>query len=362
MYLLMKKIIILLSLLIILSSCFWDSDEVKKAKQDLWVIKITNIVEQDSILDKQEDIKVLEQSWDPRIKITQVSGEKLLELDPLDYKDFKSGYAKISWKTLGQVDKIIVSFSNNESDFPSDWFTLKKFKGWDTTFEYNASSKWKVLDFWVNKYRFIAYSWNEKSILELLVVVSEDDKRVLENNGNLSQFEDNKNKELINDNKWDEDSSNNELFEINILPKGWDYGDIVKLWEKSFTYSDIKWLEVNQEKFWNITCDKNEETGKYFVTELLSEKQKSWYYWNTCRDIIKWKWISFFVTRLEWDNYVYEKHYIDTQHGLYWIYELERWDGATSENLSDKNKELKATNGDFESLSVVDSLFRQITK
>lgn len=358
----MKKIILLLVTSLLLTSCIGDSDEVKKAKQDLGVIKTTEIVQEDSILNESEDIEVSKESWDPRIKITQISGEKLLELNALDYKDFKSGYSKISGRTLGQVDKIIVSFSNDESEFPSDWFTLKKFKGGDSEFEYNASSKFKVLDFGVNKYRFVAYSWNERSVLELLVVVSENDKRILDNNGDLSDFEQQTEEQKDNEKDSNEDSWIHEEFEANNLPKWWDYGDVIKLWENSFTYSDIKWLEINKEKLWNVNCGKDEETEKYFVTELLSEKQKSWYYWNTCRDIIKGKWISFFVTRLEGEKYIYEKHYLDTNHGLYWTYELERWEGATSENLSDKNKELKATNDDFESLSVVDSLFRQITK
>ncbi len=358
----MKKVVLLLLVSMLLTSCFGDSDEVKKAKQDLGVIKTEKIINDDTSWEEQEDVIVSEELGDPRIQIIQVSGEKLLRLDTLDYKDFKNWYAKITWKTLWQVDKIIVSFSNDESDFPSDWFTLKKFKAWDKNFEYNASSKFKVLDFGINKYRFIAYSWAEKSILELLVVVSENDKRILENNGDLSEFEQQKDEEEKSEEKLNEDTWIHEEFEASNLPKWWDYGDIIKLWEDSFTYSDIKWLEISKEKLWNVNCWKDEDTSTYFVTELLAEKQKSWYYWNTCRDIIKWKWISFFVTRLEWNNYVYEKHYLDTNHWLYWIYELERWEGATSENLSDKNKELKVKNGDFESLSVVNSLFKKIIK
>jgi len=62
MYLVMKKIILLLVTSLLLTSCIGDSDEVKKAKQDLGVIKTTEIVQEDSILNESEDIEVSKES------------------------------------------------------------------------------------------------------------------------------------------------------------------------------------------------------------------------------------------------------------------------------------------------------------
>ena len=370
----MKKVIWVLLLTFLLSSCWWDSDEVTRAKQEMWVIAwwTTNVedevvsVEPDS--DENDDVeKVIEVptmwdlmniTWDPRIKVTQISGEKLLDLWDLNYDEFKAGHSKISWTALAGVDKIVVSFSNDESDFPSDAFTLQKFKSWDTSFEYNANTKFKVLDFGVNQYRFVAYSGDEKSILELLVVVSKDDKRVLENNGDLSDYNEEVD-EPVEPAESDVSVSGVD-FDESSLPVEAAYGNIVKLWENSFTYSDIKGLEINKDEFWVIGCWKNPNTDKFYVTELLGEKQNSWYYWNTCTDIVKDKWISFFVTRLDGWEYVYEKHYLDTNHGLYWVYELTRWEWATSSNLIDTNKELKLTNWDYSSLGIVDELFKKV--
>jgi hypothetical protein len=84
----------------------------------------------------------------------------------------------------------------------------------------------------------------------------------------------------------------------------------------------------------------------------------SWYYWNTCRDIVKDKGIKFNVIRLQGDDYVYERHYIDFVHGFYGVYELETGTGVTSENIADKNNELKLR--EFPSLDIVDDLIKDI--
>ncbi len=364
----MKKIAIILFFGFLLTSCFWDSDEVIKAKQDLGVIQWTSIEE--SVENNEGSIAIptmwdlMDIKGDPRIKITQISGEKLLELWDLDYDEFKTWYSKITGTTLGQVDKIIVSFSNEESEFPSDWFTLKKFKGWDTTFEYNASSKFKVLDFGVNQYRFVAYSGTQKSILELLVVVSEDDKRVLEWNASVWDYE-----ESVENVTTQEDTEENVYEELadGDLPKGWDFWDIVKLWGSSFTYSDIKGLEINTVTDTSIDC--SDIDG---VTSYIKENIAKWPYWNTCRSILKENWVYLYVTKMDQNEYVYEKHYIDPKHWLHWSFELERGELYSTEDelsvterdslLWDKNKELKSKNDDFTQQSITDSLFKKIAQ
>lgn len=355
----MKKITLLLFLTLFLSSCFWDSKEVIKAKQDLGIIENTpsfDLVEKNKE-EKSEDLS--NKSDDPRISIKQISGDKILELDKLNYDDFKKWNFKITWKTLWFVSKIKVDFSNENSNYPNDEYILWKFKSWWKKFEYNAYSKYKVLDFWLNKYVFTAFTKKWESILELKVLVSVNDDEYIDWNkdesqqGGSSSLKETTTDKLI----WDE---NNLVF--TELPEWWDFGNVVKLWEKSFTYSDIKWFEVKKEKIETINCGKNEETDTYFLTEFLKNRQNSWYYWNTCRDLIKGKWISFYVIRLEWDNYFYEKHYIDFVHWFYWIYEIEKWQWVTKDNISNKNKELKELNKTFKKTEIVDNLFKKIIK
>ncbi len=363
----MKKILLAIIIITLLSSCGWDSDDVLKAKQNLGIIE-RDIEEEPEISgNKWEDIDEWENesSSQKRIDIVQLSWEKLLELDELNYSDFKAGYAKITGKTLWSVDSIKVDFSNADSDAPNDWFTLKKFKSGDSTFEYNANSKFKVLDFWTNVYTFTALSSWEKSVLQLRVIVSEDDDQYLDELNNwekvIEDKDDEINKEEDKKEEEEEDTTVHTEFDASKLPSWWDYGTVQKLWGTSFTYSDLKWLEIQEATLWTVSCGKN-SAGEYYITNFLWKRQKSWYYWNTCRPIENGKWISFFVTRLQWDKYIYEKHYLDTNHGLYGTYELDSWTWATSSNLNSFNKTLKAKNAQFESVGVVDSLFQKIVK
>ncbi len=86
----------------------------------------------------------------------------------------------------------------------------------------------------------------------------------------------------------------------------------------------------------------------------------SWYYWNTCRDIVKDYGIKFNVLRLDGEKYIYERHYIDAKHGLYATYELETGTGISKENIAEKNTEFKTR--EFLSLEVVDDLMKDIVK
>ncbi len=378
----------------LLSSCFGESDEITQAKQELWVIESpttdTNITVSDTDtnnIDTSSDdtdstetvssndinntdsletsaseekntntemakhIAYIEEQW--RIQVQHISWEKLLELWKLNYNDFKKWNVKILWKTLWDVSQIVVEFSNNDSDYPNDSFTLKKFQSWDPSFEYNAVSRFKNLDFGLNTYTFTAtHSWWE-SQLELLVMVSENDNITI--SGEKNTDAQSTKPQII---------GGTESISTADLPSGWSYGNIINISETSFTYSDIKWLEIQSWKSGNLTlnCSKNEMSEKYYVTEFLAETQKSWYYWNTCREISNKKWTSFFVTRLDGDEYVYEKHYLDASKWLYGVYELERWSDATSSNLNEINKQLKAKNETFTSLTVVNELFRNIVQ
>jgi len=358
----MKKILIFL-LVALISSCsiLWESEKVKKAKEELWIktntpsFDITNNSSnqtQEKNEEKKDDL-----SDDPRISIKHISWDKVLQFDKLNYFDFKKWYAKIKWKTLSYVSKIEVDFSNPDSPYPNDEFTLKRFKAGWKTFEYNANSKYKVLDFWLNKYTIKAFTKSWVSITEIKVLVSENDDKYLDwtkNDLNSQKEPETTTSKLI----WDE---NNVVFAD--LPEWWDFWNVIKLWEKSFTYSDIKWLEIKKQQFEKIDCSKDEENNTYYVTEFLKKRLNNWYYWNTCRDIIKWDWISFYVLRLDGDNnYIYEKHYLDFRHWFYWVYELDKWTWIDKYNISEKNKEFKEKNNNFTQVWVVDNLFKKIIK
>ena len=73
----------------------------------------------------------------------------------------------------------------------------------------------------------------------------------------------------------------------------------------------------------------------------------TWYYWNTCRPSDNW--IGFYLVRLDWKNYVYEKYNIaNTWEST--IKELEK--GTSNEDTKDtiesRNNELKLRNSEFE--------------
>lgn len=147
------------------------------------------------------------------------------------------------------------------------------------------------------------------------------------------------------------DENTSELYQK--LPTSALYGDPLRISETSFTYSGVKGLEIRENIFpTEMTCEG--------ITDYLSETLNSWYYWNTCRDIIKDKWIKFNVLRLEWENYIYERHYFDFVHGLYGVMELERGLGITSDMLPEQNKAFSEK--EFPVLEVVDELIRDIVK
>jgi hypothetical protein len=98
------------------------------------------------------------------------------------------------------------------------------------------------------------------------------------------------------------------------------------------------------------------------ITSILADRIKSWFFWNTCRPIKDKEWISFFVITLDWENYIYQKHYYLPYRWLYWIQELEAWTWVTSKNIKEKNKELKEKNNNFGILKITDELFKEILK
>ncbi len=333
----MKKIIILALLTFLLSSCLSNPKDVEQAKKDLWVIESSSSeVDEWSNIIATEDFQLDEKK---DIELNYLDQNKFIELDEINYDNFLKWSAKITWKTLTNVDKIDVLFSNKESGLPDDPFTLKQFKSGDSSFSYNASRKYDVIWDWENKYIFTAYSWNEKSSLELIIRIPKGEELTFSWTTESWSLEA---KDIIIDIKEVE----KKLGENN------EFGYIQKISDTSFTYSDIKWLEIKQKESLNVTCEN--------ITEFLSSNLKTYFYWNTCRDIVDGKWISVYVVRLSNENYIYEKHYINSSENLYWVYEIEKWIWVTKENLADKNNELKAKNEWNVWITVTDNLFRKI--
>ena len=264
------------------------------------------------------------------------------------------------------VQSITVEFSNLSSNFNNDSYDLQEFKDWDTSFEYNASPKFEVLDAWENTYLFTASTREWDSITELTII---------------SQWWESSDEEKISWEAQEEVTQNWSITDVD-FPK-WDFWEVIISNSTTAYYSDIKWLEIKKEANLSAvscaTVEKEievevESTGtgadevstetqtetSYILTDYLVEKY-GFVYWNTCRPLVNTDfWVSFFVVRLEWDDYLYEKHYIDYKNGLHGILELETGTWVTRENMSEKNTEFRDKS--FPILSVSDSLFQTIIR
>jgi len=64
------------------------------------------------------------------------------------------------------------------------------------------------------------------------------------------------------------------------------------------------------------------------LTDYLSDNINTWFYWNTCRDLIKDKAITFYVLQLNGEEYVYQKHYVDFINSFYGSYDIETGTGV----------------------------------
>jgi len=337
-----------LILTIILSSCFTSKDSVDQAKKDLWIVKLDktekkiiedNVSGSNLDMDRQKaKDKIIQDPREPekkevkKVEIKSLTDEQFLELDDLSNENLLDREVEITWKTLTNVDKIIVTFVNKDSNFPVDTYTLKQFTPWDDTFLYRAFSRYETLDYWKNVYIIEAHSGDKVSKLEVtLNVVKEDEKNVSEKIWDLS-----------------------ENISLETLPTSPNYWNPIDLWNGKVWYSDLKWLEIKKDSISNLSCET--------LTTVLADKISSWFFWNTCRPIEGNEWFSFFVIRLDGDNYVYEKHYYLSYEWIYWVQELETGTWVTSENIWAKNSELKDLNWDYKIIEVSDKLFKEILK
>lgn len=332
----MKYIIFLLCFILVSCTSQSQIDEAKKEiLQTQEAQEVQETTQNNSVDSTEDDLQVSdrnEKQWNS-VTVSSKTEVQFIEIDDLSEQTLDDGEVIIEWKTLGEVDKIEVSFSNEGSNFPNDQYTLKTFSSWDNRFKYVASSRFQVLDFGTNIYLIKAYSWKEISETEVTIQIQEKKDTTI-------SYE-----EKIIGTEWDSVSLN--------LPKSELFWNPISLGASSFTYSGIEWFEIIKQDVSDISCEN--------ITDTLSNSINSWFYWNTCRDIIKEKGISFYVLKLtENDSYIYQKHYVDYIHGFYGIYDIESWEGVTKENIQDKNNEYKDKNETIANISTVDDLMKAI--
>lgn len=332
----MKKISFAFVFLLILSSCGNSQEKIDAAKQALLEqeLRETATGETEIGTASWEELSVNTKELESGIEIVEYGQTPVLKFDTLKIQDFLDGEAEITGETLTHVDAIEVGFSNIDSLFPEDSYTLKTFKTGDARFTYRASSGFKVLDFGENIYTFRAKT-GEK-IVETQVIVRLPQEQT--SSGGEKWFS---KTELMGE-------ENNTLL-LN-LPTASKYGEPLRLGETSFTYSGIKGFEAEKKILPGVNCEALEQ--------YLSESQTSYYYWNTCRDIVKDKGIKFNLIRLQGENYIYERHYIDLVHGLYGVVELERGTWVDKESIAEKNTELKEQI--FPLIEITDDLMKDI--
>ncbi len=322
------NLLVIVLLTLSLTSCFWWNGDAEKAKQEL--LKEDNSIEEkfEENISKFEEAEKIEKE---KIIINYLTESKFIELDSIDENDLSSLEVEITWKTLVNVDKINVTFSNNTSKFPVDNYALKTFKSWDDKFLYRAFKKYETLDYGENKYIIESYSWDEVSKIELILNV--------ENEENSSE---NIDEEVVT-----------EQVNLSSLPVWWDFWNPVDVWLWKFTYSDIKWLQI--EKLINANLELETDS----VNEFLADRIDWWFFWNSLRPISWEEWVSFYLIRLEGDKYFYEKHYFTTS-WFYWVLVLETWTWIDLNWLSEKNSQLKEKNIDFTITTISDKLFKKL--
>lgn len=331
------NVFLLIALMLFLSSCFSSTENIDKAKQDL--LNWSGVVEEDYTSEEIAKFDELEkdqkENIEEKIIINPLTTDQFIELDSLENKDLLSLEVEITWKTTTNVDKIIVNFSNTWSSFKEDNYTLKTFKVWDKTFLYRAFLKYETLDYWRNVYLLEAYSWEKVSKTELIINV---------------------NKEVVNlDKSSEKEPVASEKVDTSSLPTSQYFGNPVELGDSKITYSDIKWLQIEKFSSTGVTLDSDS------VNSFLSDRIDGWFFWNSLRPISNNEWVSFFVVRLDWDNYIYEKHYF-SPNWYYWVLKLEKWVWADISTLSEKNSELKLKNDTYQTVTIADMLFKELLK
>ncbi len=292
---------------------------------DMWGISAV-----DKINENNPDIEEPEESI---VEVEYLTDNNFIEMDTIDESKIPSWRIDITWKILNwvNVDKVVVEFSNKDSEFKDSYHQLTKFKSGDKTFLYHAFSEYQALDFWKNVYTISAYSWNDVSKANLIINVKDEDEEVLSEEERLEN--------LIEEKNLTSEESK------NIIQELWISSDLL-----------VDSLKISKKSSKNIVCKNKDD-----VTVFVNETVKSWFFWNTCRNMVKDKLVSVYVLRINWTNYTYEKHYADYTKWFYWVLELESWtDYVTKENMEEKNVEFMNKNSSFKDIEKADKLFIEI--
>lgn len=341
----MKKIIFL-SLFLFLSSC-GNSSEIQQAKQEILNSNQTQESLSNSWATLQSGTGAQEESLPlgNSVEIRSLWENSYLSFDPLDAASLNSGEVSFRGMAAEGVEKIIVTFENTTSKFPRDQYTLQNFKLGDSKFSYLASSRFQVLDYGTNIYTFTAYKGKEFTQTEIEVFIAAEalPEKV----------------EISPDVQYDDKVLGTENTSIDIkLPSSTTYGNPISTSQTSLTYSNIEGFEIIKEDVSALSCEN--------LSEVLQEKLATWFYWNNCRDFISVKEgeakkaLSFYVIRLEGQNYVYEKQYIDLLHWLRASIILEKGSWVDKDTIEAKNTELKERNTLFIQSQITDDLMKKI--
>lgn len=336
------KYLLIIIMFFSLTSCFKKEQVENKDNQNIVWVRTSSWEINET---KKEEISPVEIIW---------NDNGIFSVDNIPVEKINNDEIEIRWKVFTQdVEKIQVTFQNRESSFASDEYVLKTYISWSDTFRYVAWSRFRVLDYGMNEYIFKAFlksgetkeitvkiylskNWeSEKSTAEVLsltweVVISSD-----------ISYE----KKLF----WPEEDKLYMSF-----PQSTSFWFPNFSQDNEFTYSNIEWFIAKKQDIKDLSCENSDSITEYLV------KNYGNVYWNTCRPIVKEKGFSFYVLRLEWENYVYEKHYVDTIHSIYAVYEVEVWEWVTKENLPEKNNELKLK--EFLNVKLVDKLMYEIVR
>jgi hypothetical protein len=335
------------------------NQELLDAKKELW-IQVDNTLDSKIIDAKKEVFEQVDNAIDTVKEVVQevvvekptfttklLNWNDILELNDLSNIDLSSWEVDLVWKIKAPVDKIRVLYSNSDSDYPDDDYSLQQFVAGSENFLYRAYSQYQTFDFWTNTYTIIMTSWKEESRLQFTIYYPNPED----------------NKEIKSDD-WIEIISDIQEIDSSALPTSWDYWSPIKLWENKFTYSDIKGFQVEKHSVSTVDCSSD------LVTSTIWEKTWSWSWWNTCRPSEDKTYVTYYALNMKDWEYVYAKHYFSPSY--YAITELstgvdEWWNSL--ETVSDKNEwlknnnnELKEQNESFELTKITDTLFENIIK
>lgn len=152
---------------------------------------------------------------------------------------------------------------------------------------------------------------------------------------------------------------------LGILPVSSEYGTPQRISENSFSYSDIKGLEIRTNELpWDLDCNS--------LNAFLLERAQGFIWWNTCRPFGDAAGISAYHLQLSDGVYTYEKIYFIPEENISGSLELESEipsglaDDALQQEkklaIEEQNTVLAEKNEEYSVTTVTDTLFNDIIK